>query len=264
MDQLRGRARRRVQASRQGTSTRGQTMRLAPWRLASQVYGLVVNRTRVPDLWAKSAPLRINIGGADNPDDPADHWGMNSAQTAYILLRSPFRILETCCPGCCHQNRHESHTRSTPALDAGTPLLLLPVNVRTRFHGPQPGKIGAGGRIYPDQIAIDTHEPGLTAARGRGAGSVYSNYQVWRAGKTPASLKSLQAPWRSLAQKYQPARGVDRAAQIDAGEPPGATGSSHAGQARTRRNSPNRLRARALGKNPRPPPHLQARGPSSR
>lgn len=51
----------------------------------------------------------------------------------------------------------------TPALDAGTPLLLLPVNVETRFMDPSPGKSELWVRIYPDQIAIDTHEPELTA-----------------------------------------------------------------------------------------------------
>ena len=32
-------------------------------------------------------------GVRENPDDPANKWGVNSAQTAYILLRLPFRIL---------------------------------------------------------------------------------------------------------------------------------------------------------------------------
>jgi hypothetical protein len=78
-----------------GNSVRGQTMRLSPWRLASQVFGLVVNGTQVPDFLSPNLPpLRINIGGADDADDPNNHWGVNSAQTAYILLRSPFRILK--------------------------------------------------------------------------------------------------------------------------------------------------------------------------
>ena len=38
--------------------------------------------------------IASNIGGADNPDDPHNNWGVNSAQTAYILLRAPFRILK--------------------------------------------------------------------------------------------------------------------------------------------------------------------------
>jgi hypothetical protein len=30
---------------------------------------------------------------AENPNDTNNNWGVNSAQTAYILLRLPFRIL---------------------------------------------------------------------------------------------------------------------------------------------------------------------------
>ena len=100
----------------------------------------------------------------------------------------------------------------TPALDAGTPLLLLPVNVETRFMDPSPGKSELWVRIYPDQIAIDTHEPELTAQEVADGSDYWT--QVWRAGKTPASVESLQAPWRSLAQKYQPPRAAWIALQM--------------------------------------------------
>jgi hypothetical protein len=33
------------------------------------------------------------VSDADNPNDTDNQWGVNSAQTAYILLRLPFRIL---------------------------------------------------------------------------------------------------------------------------------------------------------------------------
>lgn len=78
-----------------GNTIRGQTIKLSPWRLASQVFGFVIGGTTIPDFLSPNAqPSRINIGGADNPDDPNNHWGVNSAQTAYILLRAPFRILK--------------------------------------------------------------------------------------------------------------------------------------------------------------------------
>ena len=55
----------------------------------------MVSGTSVPDFLSPTlAPNRTNIGGADNPDDPHNNWGVNSAQTAYILLRAPFRILK--------------------------------------------------------------------------------------------------------------------------------------------------------------------------
>jgi hypothetical protein len=78
-----------------GLTTRAQTFKLAPWRLASQVFGMVVSGTSVPDFLSPSlAPVRVVIAAdANDPDDPANQWGVNSAQTAYILLRLPFRIL---------------------------------------------------------------------------------------------------------------------------------------------------------------------------
>jgi hypothetical protein len=78
-----------------GNTIRGQTFKLSPWRLASQVFSQVISGTQVPDFLSPDlSPNRIHIGGADNPEDPNNHWGVNSAQTAYILLRSPFRILK--------------------------------------------------------------------------------------------------------------------------------------------------------------------------
>ena len=78
-----------------GLTTRAQTIKQSPWRLASQVFSLVVSGTSVPDFLSPSlAPVRVAIAAdANDPDDPANQWGVNSAQTAYILLRLPFRIL---------------------------------------------------------------------------------------------------------------------------------------------------------------------------
>jgi hypothetical protein len=78
-----------------GLTTRAQTIKQAPWRLASQVFNLVVTGTSVPDqLKPGLMPTRVAIAAdAENPNDAANNWGVNSAQTAYILLRLPFRIL---------------------------------------------------------------------------------------------------------------------------------------------------------------------------
>lgn len=78
-----------------GLTTRAQTIKFAPWRLASQVFGMVVSGTSVPDFLSPSlTPVRTAIvADANDPDDPANKWGVNSAQTAYVLLRLPFRIL---------------------------------------------------------------------------------------------------------------------------------------------------------------------------
>jgi hypothetical protein len=78
-----------------GNTTRGLTLKNSPWRLASQTFQFVVSGTPVPGfLSPNQQPVRVAIAAsADNPADPNNHWGLNSAQTAYILLRAPFRIL---------------------------------------------------------------------------------------------------------------------------------------------------------------------------
>lgn len=92
-------------------------------------------------------------------------------------------------------------------LDAQTPLLLLPVNVETRFMSSGRGN-ELWVRIYPDQIAINSHEPELTTQE-IADGQSYWN-AIWSAGLPPASLDTIQAPWRGLASLY----GAPRAAWI--------------------------------------------------
>ena len=93
-------------------------------------------------------------------------------------------------------------------LDAATPVLFLPVNIETRFMDVGDGIAQLWVRIYPDQIAINTHETGLTDQEI----SDGTNYwdAVWRAGNPPASLETVKAPWRGLASLY----GAQRAAWI--------------------------------------------------
>ena len=81
--------------ARGGVTPRGLTFQQAPWRLASQVFSLVLGGTSVPDFIRPDLqPDRIAIAAdPDNPDDPNNKWGVNAAQTAYILLRAPFRVL---------------------------------------------------------------------------------------------------------------------------------------------------------------------------
>ena len=91
--------------------------------------------------------------------------------------------------------------------DARIPLCLLPVNIETRFMD-----TGATSelwvRIYPDQIAINSFDPALTAQE-IADGKTYWD-TVWRAGKPPADPESIKAPWRGLASLY----GSPRAAWI--------------------------------------------------
>lgn len=94
---------------------------------------------------------------------------------------------------------------------ATLPVLFLPVNVETRFMDATPGKPELWVRIYPDAIAIDSHEPELTGQE-IADGQDYWD-AVWRAGKppaTPPTSDTVKAPWRGLAARY----GGQRAAWI--------------------------------------------------
>lgn len=67
----------------------------SPWRLASQVFAKVLQSTPLPAFLSPSQqPTGTAIGNdANDPLDTNNKWGVNSAQTAYILFRLPFRIL---------------------------------------------------------------------------------------------------------------------------------------------------------------------------
>jgi hypothetical protein len=74
----------------------------SPWRVASRVFGFVQTMVKLPDFLSpnqKPSDVAIAAGGGDpkapdyTPTDPNNQWGVNSAQTAYILFRLPFRVL---------------------------------------------------------------------------------------------------------------------------------------------------------------------------
>jgi hypothetical protein len=74
----------------------------SPWRMASRVMSLVQQSVTLPDFLSPNLqPFQVSIaaGGGDpnapdyTPTDPNNKWGVNSAQTAYILFRLPFRVL---------------------------------------------------------------------------------------------------------------------------------------------------------------------------
>src|SRR5215472_6053409 len=93
-------------------------------------------------------------------------------------------------------------------LAASVPVLLLPVNIETRFTISAAGVPELWLRVYPDQIAINSHEPELTEQE-IADGKVYWD-AVWRAGNPPAKAEDIKAPWRGLASRY----GGPRAAWI--------------------------------------------------
>jgi len=78
-----------------GNTSRGKMMLNSPWRIASQLFSLVIGTSQLPDFLSPNVePQRVAItADSENPNDPNNSWGVNSAQTAYILLRLPFRVL---------------------------------------------------------------------------------------------------------------------------------------------------------------------------
>ncbi len=82
--------------------SQGALIATSPWRMASRVFGLVQQSAIIPDFLSPSLhPFQVSIapGGGDphapdyTPTDPNNQWGVNSAQTAYILFRLPYRVL---------------------------------------------------------------------------------------------------------------------------------------------------------------------------
>ena len=59
-------------------------------------------------------------------------------------------------------------------------------------------------RIYPDQIAVNAHEPELTAQEIADGQSYWT--MVWRVGNPAPTQDAEQAPWRGLAALYGPQR----------------------------------------------------------
>ena len=78
-----------------GNTARGNLMKNTPRRLASQVFRFVLGSYSLPDFLKPGVPPQRTaiVSDASNPEDANNRWGQNSAQTAYVLLRMPFRIL---------------------------------------------------------------------------------------------------------------------------------------------------------------------------
>ena len=103
-------------------------------------------------------------------------------------------------------------SRQPVGLSAQTPLLLLPVNIQTRFMNQQNGGPELWVRVYPDQIAVDSHEPELTNQEVSDGQAYWT--AVWQAGNPPPNPDNAKAPWRSIAARYTPQRAAWICAQL--------------------------------------------------
>jgi hypothetical protein len=101
---------------------------------------------------------------------------------------------------------------ATPGLGqtfaANVPICFLPFRLETRFVLDATGASVLMVRIYPDQIAIDSHQDALTAQE-IADGQVYWN-AIWRAGTTSPPKSALQGPWQALVGNH----GAPRSAWI--------------------------------------------------
>ncbi len=86
---------------------------------------------------------------------------------------------------------------SVEQLDGQVPVLLLPVRIETRF---MPGGDELKVRIYPEQIHIDDHEPGLT----EGELAVATAY--WDARWKATTPEGRAAAWKEVLRVVRPTR----------------------------------------------------------
>jgi hypothetical protein len=104
-------------------------------------------------------------------------------------------------------------------LDPAVPCLLLPVRLETRF-ATIPGGTVLRVRIYPDEIHLDTHERGLTAAEVQ-VGTAYWQ-ALWDIATEPPPGSGLPdtrparrvAAWEQVTRRLGPARGALVAAAL--------------------------------------------------
>jgi hypothetical protein len=72
-----------------------QILANSPWRAASLMFKNVLQSNALPDFLTPLVQPQGTaiVNDTHNPEDTNNHWGVNSAQTAYILFRLPWRVL---------------------------------------------------------------------------------------------------------------------------------------------------------------------------
>lgn len=99
--------------------------------------------------------------------------------------------------------------RATGTVATTHPLLLLPVRLETRFV---PRRTGAGTdlllRVYPDDLHIDSHEPGVTADEERWGIAFWDQVAALPAG--PDRTERQRQAWQQLTERV----GTERAAWL--------------------------------------------------
>ena len=97
--------------------------------------------------------------------------------------------------------------RRIDGLDDRTPILLFPVRIETRFFGGTDSP-ELRVRIFPDDIAITTHETALTAGETAAARLFWSaRAAAMQIVDLAAREKAIEGAWTSLVQDHGEARG---------------------------------------------------------
>jgi hypothetical protein len=83
---------------------------------------------------------------------------------------------------------------------ADQPLALLPVRLETRFFALPDGAHELRIRVFPDQIHVDAHEPGLTA------GEIEWGKHFWEQLRVAPDEAARRAAWHQLADRFDATR----------------------------------------------------------
>lgn len=114
--------------------------------------------------------------------------GFLEKNTIYSLAREKFE-------------KEYDYSKQPEFMDDSIPFLLFPVRIETRFMKDAKGDPELRVRIFPDDIAVDTHEDDLTLDEEK-AGHIYWQ-EVWRSGGVKEREKGA---WNLLVEKYDAPR----------------------------------------------------------
>ena len=104
------------------------------------------------------------------------------------------------------RQKEQELSAAISAFSETIPILLFPVRMETKFR-PDLSPPQLWVRIYPDDIAIETHEPLLTEQEYEGGCQYFR--ELWRAEKNPGEDQPediRKAAWRALATEFGPQR----------------------------------------------------------
>src|SRR6185437_12249361 len=94
--------------------------------------------------------------------------------------------------------------RLIEAWDDAIPILMLPLRVETRWRTEDAAHPELRVRVYPDDVAVTTHEKTLTSAE------VAHGEAYWTALRAATGASTRDLAWRGLAERF----GANRAAWV--------------------------------------------------